>query len=343
MATLGNSYLGIIDFLRQQNPDGSAADVIELLMAQNGVLDDAIAVECNDGSKHRHSIRTKLPDVSWGALYQGIPQSKSTTQQVEDTTGFCEGLSQVDTRILELNPGNEAQVRMNESMSFIESLNQEMASGLFYHDTATTPEKFKGLSARYSVLGGSGAGNQIIDAGGVGSDNTSMWLVTWGEQYTHLLYPKGTQAGIKREDKGEQRVTDGDGNAYYVKEDLYRWHIGCAVKDWRFNARIANIDVSDLQAGSVDIYKWLRKAYYRARMSQRRRVAVGGVAPPVRQAIYCNADVMEALDGLSTNGGTTDNYTRLRPMEIEGREVMSYRGIPVVECEALLNTEARVV
>ncbi|MED5549309.1 MAG: hypothetical protein VX529_08090 [Pseudomonadota bacterium] len=343
MATLGQNYLGIIEMLKARDPDGTAATVVELLAANNAILDDAIAVECNDGTKHRHTIRTGLPSVSWGALYQGIPQSKSSTQQVEDTTGFCEGLSTVDERLLKLYPGLEAQVRMNEGMSFIESLNQEMATGIFYHDTATSPEKFKGLSARYSTLGGGGAGNNIIDAGGTGSDNTSIWFVTWGEMYTHLLYPKGSMAGIDREDMGRQRVEDGNGNPYYVQEEKFSWHIGAAVRDWRFNCRIANIDVSDLAAGSVDIYKWMRKAYYKGKFSSRRRIASGGQTPPVSQAIYCNADVMEALDAAAHNNGSSDNFTRLRPMEIEGKEVLTYRGIPVRECEAILNTEARVV
>lgn len=342
MATLGQKFVGIVDVLKQRNPDGTAADVIELLMAQNEILDDAIAVECNGGEKHRHSIRTGLPDVSWGALYQGIEQSKSSIQQVEDSTGFVEGLSTVDQRLLDLYPQNQAQVRMNEAAAYLESMSQEVATGLFYHDTATSPEKIKGLSARYNTIGGGGAGNNIIDAGGTGSDNTSIWFVTWGERYTSLLYPQGSEAGIMREDKGSQRVLDGNNNPYYVQEELFRWHLGVSVKDWRFNARIANIDVSDLRAGSVDLFNWLRKAWYTANCGKVRRVAIGGVAEPVTQAIYCNRDVKEALDALSTNSGTTDNHIHLRPKEIEGEEVLAYRGIPIRECEAIVNTESQV-
>jgi len=52
---------------------------------------------------------------------------------------------------------------------------------------------------------------------------------------------------------------------------------------------------------------------------------------------------MEALDALAHNAGASDNFTRLKPMEIEGKEVLTYRGIPIRETDALLNTEARVV
>jgi hypothetical protein len=333
MATLGSTYLNLIDVLKRQENGEQVATVIELLKQQNGILDDAVALECNMGAAHRHTIRTGLPSVSWGMLYKGTPQSKSTTQQVDDTTGFVEAMSAVDTRLLDLTP-NPAALRLSEATAFLEAMNQEMASGVFYHDTATTPEKFKGLSARYSTLGGAGAGNQIVDAGGTGSDNTSVWFVTWGDNFTHLLYPKGSKAGVQREDMGKQRVTDSDGNPFYVQEEKFTWHIGMAVRDWRYNARIANIDVSNLQAGSVDIYKWMRKAFYKL---QTRRVAGG------RQAIYCNREVLEALDAAGTNAGASDNFTRLRPMEIEGKEVLSYRGIPIRETDALLNTESRVV
>jgi hypothetical protein len=333
MATLGSTYLSLIDVLKRQENGEQIATIIEMLKQSNGILDDATALECNMGVAHRHTIRTGLPSVSWGMLYKGTPQSKSSTQQVDDTTGFVEAMSAVDTRLLDLTP-NAGALRLSEATAFLESMNQEMATGMFYHDTATTPEKFKGLSARYSTIGGGGAGNQIVDATGSGSDNTSVWFVTWGDNFTHLLYPKGSQAGVKREDMGKQRVTDADNNPFYVMEEKFTWHIGLAVRDWRYNARIANIDVSDLRAGSVDIYKWMRKAYYKL---QSRRVPAG------RQAIYCNREVLEALDAAGTNSNGSDNFLRLRPMEIEGKEVLTYRGIPIRETDALLNTEARVV
>ena len=128
-------------------------------------------------------------------------------------------------------------------------------------------------------------------------------------------------------------MTDGSGNAYYGKEELFTWNVGLAVKDWRYVSRIANVDVSLMQAGSVALYDFMRKAYWQL---QSRRVAGGSLA------IYCNRDVMEALDALSTNAGASDSFIRLKPMEIQGQEVLTYRGIPIRETDALLNNEAQV-
>lgn len=334
MATLANTYLNLIDIHKQADP--AIGEVIEVLKRQNPILDDAVAMECNMGAIHRHAIRTGLPTPAWGRLYQGIPQSKSTVQQVDDTTGFLEARSGIDTRLLKLakNPG---ALRLGEAMSHLEAMNQEMASGLFYHDTATTPERFKGLSARFNTLGGGGAGNQIIDAGGSGSDNTSIWFVTWGDHACHLLYPQGTKAGVSREDKGEQRINDAAGNPFYVKEEVFSWHMGLAVKDWRYVVRIANVDVSDMLAGTVDLFRHMRNAYWRL---QSRRMD----AKSSRIAIYANRDVLAALDGLSTGFGTAANpFLHVVPKELEGKEVLTYRGMPIRETDAILNTEARVV
>jgi hypothetical protein len=344
MATIGNSYLGLIDAMRG-GTDAGLADVAEVLSRMSPVYRNAIFVEANSGAQHKHSIRTGLPAVTWGRLYQGIPQSKSTRTMVTDSTGFVEGLSTVDERLLKISK-NAAALRLQEGDTFIESIAQEVETGIFYHDVVTTPEKFKGLAARYNVSGGAGAGNQIVKAGGAGSDNTSIWFVTWGERATHLIHPEGTSAGLEREDMGRQRVLDASNNPYYVQEELFRQHIGVAVRDWRFNARIANIDVSDLDAGSVDLYKWMRAAFYKlpsvwaTSMVNKDGTFNENASLEGRTVIYMNRNTLQALDALGTN--SSNGALMLKPIELEGRIVPSYRGIPIEVTDAILNTEAAV-
>ena len=330
MATLGAKFVDLIDIYKLQDGNGQYIEVIEMLMEMNPILEDAIAVECNKGTTHLHTVRSGLPAVAWGKLYQGVPQSKSGKVQVEDTTGFVEGLSTVDERLLALSK-NEGAVRLSEAMSYIEAMNQEVASKIFYGNSASDPEEFMGLAPRFNDTTAPN-GNQIVLAGGTGADNTSIWFTAWGDNQCQLLYPAGTQAGVKREDKGSQRITDATG-AYYAKEEKFEWHVGLAVKDWRYVSRIANIDVSDMKAGSVKLYNFMRQAYYKL---QTRRVAGGNLA------IYCNRDVLEALDALATNAGTADNFQRLTRKEVEGEEVLAYRGIPIRESDAILNNEGLV-
>jgi hypothetical protein len=333
MAIIGSTYVDLIDVYKQQDPKGTIAPVIEMLTRMNPILEDAIAVECNKGTRHMHSIRTGLPSVTWGMLYKGIPQSKSGYAQVEDTTGFVEGLSTIDERLLAISK-NPAQLRLNEAAGFLESLSQEVATRIFYGNTNSDPEQFMGLSPRFNLKSAANGG-QIVDAGGTGSDNTSVWFITWGETTAHLLYPEGTKAGVERRDMGLQRVLDSDGNPFYAVEEKFTQHIGLAIKDWRYVVRIANIDVSDMAAGTVLLYKFMAQAYYAL---WNRRKATGKIV------IYANRTVLAYLDQLGVNAGVADNFIRITTaMDVQGKEVKSYRGIPIRETDAIVNTEARVL
>ncbi|HYZ93032.1 MAG TPA: hypothetical protein VFA34_11690 [Actinomycetota bacterium] len=334
MATLGSNFFDLVDLYARSDETRKIAVIIELLAKTNAILEDAIAMECNQGTKHLTTVRTGLPAVTWGQLYQGIAQSKSTTAQVHDTTGFVEGLSSIDKRLLDIAKDRNA-VRLSEAQGYLEALSQEVASTIIYGNVATDPTKFTGFAPRFNSTT-AGNGGQIVKAGGSGSDNTSIWFVTWGDLDSHLLYPEGTQAGVMREDKGEQRVLDASSNPYYVEEELFRQHIGLTVRDWRTVSRVCNIDVSDLQAGTVDIYKFMRNAFWKVKRHANR---------DSKMVIYCNADVLEALDAGATptsSSQPTSATVYLRRDEVEGKEVMSYRGIPVRQVDAILNNEAAI-
>ena len=340
MATIGNTYPQLIDKYKAETP----GMVIDILKRSTPVLDDAIARQCNMGAVERSSIMTGYPDAAWGRIYKGVKKSKSTMQQVDDTTGFLEARSEIDTRLLKLAK-EPAKQRLIDTGPHIRKMGHDMETGIFYNDVATTPERFKGLAARYSSYYSGpksaaplNSSAQVVHGGGSGSDNTSIWFVTWGDHATSLLYPEGTTAGLTMKDRGEEKVLDDAGDPFYVKAATYEWHIGLTVKDWRYNARVANIDVSDMLAGNVDIWALLRQGYYR--LESRQRDAVSS-----RIAIYMNADVLETLDAQSTDRALTtarQNTVSLGHAEVEGKEVRTYRGIPIRETKALLNTEALV-
>jgi len=329
-ATIGSTYLTLADVYRRSDPNSQIAAIIEMMAQINPILQDAITLECNDGTKHLTTVRTGLPGVAWRKLYQGVNPGKSQTAQVYDTTGMLEAWSEVDATLVDIS-ADRAALRLSEASAFIEAMNIEMASGLFYHDTATDPEKVLGLAPRFNDTTAPN-GNQIVKAGGSGSDNTSIWFIVWGERTAHLLYPKGTQGGLQREDKGKTTKENSDGSLYDVYREKFSWHTGVSVRDWRYVSRVCNIDVSDLtnDAGSgADLIDSMVTAYYRLRQ---RRVMNG------RAAIYCNTRVKEFLHKQAAN--TTNVQLSLR--EVDGEEVVSFLGMPIRECDAILNTEAAV-
>jgi hypothetical protein len=343
MATVGNSYLDLVDIYKREDSSRKITPVIEALHSLNPLMQDAYLEECNEGTRHLHTIRTGLPSVVWGQFYKGIAQSKSITQQVHDTTGFLEGRSTVATNLLDTKK-NAKQVRMSEAEPFLESIAQEAQRAFFYSDSTVTPEAPKGLAARYSTLVGGGPSDLVIDGGGVGTDNTSIWFVTHGRGKTSIIYPEGTTAGVSREDKGEHLIDDVvNGGQYFAKIEDFKQHFGVAVGDWRYNSRVCNIDASNALAGSVPLYDLMASAYYRMQKRRNNGLKNGGMVSGGQTVIYANRTIIEALDKLARNAGATDNFIRLTVDEVAGKEIMTWRGLPIREVDALINNEARVV
>ncbi|HXH24037.1 MAG TPA: hypothetical protein VNI78_02235 [Vicinamibacterales bacterium] len=340
MATIGATVKTLIDWAKEQDPDGKPARIVELLSQTNEVLLDMQFREGNLPTGHRTTVRTGLPTVAWRLLNGGVTPSKSTSAQIDEQCGMLEAYSEVDVELAKLN-GNEKGFRLNEASAFVEAMNQEMASTLFYGNSGLAPEEFTGLSIRYSSLSAAN-GQNIINAGGAGSDNCSIWLIVWGENTVHGIYPKGSQAGLQHRDLGEQTVVVGTGiggakmQAYL---DHWQWKCGLALRDWRYAVRIANIDVSNLIANSsaADLLTLMIKALHRIP-----HLGAG------RAAFYMNRTCAQMLDIqrlqalLGTTGPSARNGGSIGYDQVDGRWVPTFRGIPIRTTDALLETEAAV-
>ena len=341
MATeaLSNTNMTLADWAKRIDPEGRIPVVAELLSQSNEILEDAVFKEGNLPTGERVVIRTGLPTVYWRALNQGIPSSKSTTAQVDEACGILEARSEVDKDLAMLN-GNTAQFRLSEDSAFLEAMNQTQATTLFYGDPAEDPKQFLGLAARYSDKSSGGNKQNILDAGGSSTDNTSIYLVVWGDQTVYCPFPKGSKAGLVHEDLGEQTVYNSDGTRLQALATRYQWKNGLVVKDWRYVVRIANIDVSDLIAqtgtqastASTAIIKLMARALYRIP-----NMAMG------RAAFYMNRTVhsglsLAALDKsqyvLKINEGLSQYGTP--------QSWLSFLGVPLRRVDAILNTESAI-
>lgn len=338
MTTLSTSNLTLADWAKRTDPDGRVPIVAELLSQSNEVLEDCVFKEGNLPTGDRVVIRTGLPTVYWRALNQGIPSSKSTTAQVDEACGILEARSEVDKDLAMLN-GNTAQFRLSEDTAFLEAMNQTQATTLFYGNPGVDPKQFLGLAARYSSLSAANAQN-ILSAGGSGSDNTSIYLVVWGDNTVYCPFPKGSKAGLIHEDLGEQTVYNSDGTRLQALATRYQWKNGLVVKDWRYVVRICNIDVSDLVAqtgtqastAATAIIKLMARSLYRIP-----NMAMG------RAAFYMNRTVHS---GLSVAAMDKSQYV-LKINEGLSQFGMPYSwlsflGVPLRRVDAILNTEAVV-
>lgn len=246
MATLQTKWPTLLDFAKASDPDGKISQVAEILTETNEILEDMVYVEGNLLTGHRHTIRTGFPDPTWRKFYGGVQPTKGSTRQVTDSCAMLESYAEVDKALADLN-GNSAAFRLIEDYAHIEGMSNFLARGLLYGDETLDPEKFTGLSPRYNLLSADN-GENIIDAGGTGTDNTSIWLVCWGPQTVFGIIPKGSTAGLKMEDKGQVTIenVDGLGGRMEGYRTHYRMDVGLTVRDWRYVVRIANIDKSAL-------------------------------------------------------------------------------------------------
>ena len=348
MAIIGGTALTYADWAKRLDDDGKVALIINLLSQTNEILDDALVVEGNLATGHKTTVRTGLPQATWRLLNYGVPKTKSTTAQITDTCGMLETYSEIDKALADLN-GNSAEFRMSEDLAFLEGMNQQMAQTVFYGSTATTPERFTGLTPRYNTvtLANAATAANVIDAGGTGSTNASIWLVCWGPNTVHGIFPKGQISGLQHEDLGIWTLTDPVGNQYQGYRTHFKWDMGLTVRDWRYVVRIANIDVTTLNGGSApNLINALIRAVHRlptapiGTSTEQTTDAKGGAQYQMGKSVfYCNRVIRTYLDIQATN----KTNVLLQMEQWQGSTVTKFRGVPIRTCDALLSTEARVV
>lgn len=330
-------YPTLLDVAKRSDPDGKIAKIADILNQHNEILNDMVFVEGNLPTGHKTTVRTGLPASTWRKLNYGVQPSKSGTKQITDTIGMLEAYAEVDKSLADLN-GNTSSFRLSEDMAFIESMNQTVAQTLFYGDTTVNPERFMGFAPRYNTISGAANGLNVISAGGSGSDNTSIWLVYWGPDTVHSIYPKGSRAGLLHEDLGEHTLFDTNTppGKYQGYRSHYKWDLGLTVRDWRYIVRICNIDYSDLQTvgdgtdTSANLFKLMTQALA--------RIPNKGYGKP---AFYCNRLVYGYL--LTKLFNQKNMFLHISDYENKPG-VLMFMGVPIrsVWETTILNTEATI-
>lgn len=339
MATLSNTQLTLLDHAKRTDPSGKIGEIVNILAQRNRILDDMITREGSLPNGDQAIISTGLPDVYYKLANAGTPESKSETTQVTENAALLVGRSNLDLQVAK-NGGNVNKLRMSESLQFMEAMSQKMAQTLFY-GTNANPKEFVGFSPRYSDLSAANAEN-ILDAGGTGSDNASVWLVGWGDRSIHGIFGKGSKAGLEHADLGiTNDVRDADGNPYRAYQDEFTWSNGLMVRDWRYAARVANIDVSDLvgQTGTqaltaaTSITKMMTRAIDRLPETD-----------SVKASFYVNRTVASHLRIVAQE--KSSSVLAIEPGTNQfGKTIhtLTFLGIPVRLVDQLVSTEARVV
>lgn len=330
MATLNNGIITVADVIKREAPDGKIAAIVELLRQRLPILDHIPAVEGNLPTGNETTQRDSLPTGQLRGPNEGITSEKSTTVQIRDTACRLEGDSLVDVINVERN-GNSASFLASEDAAFIQGLGNTMSSYLFYGNTLANPKEMNGINTRLNSLSGN-AGRQVVNAQGVGSDNTSVVFCSWNKDTLAGIYPKGKKGGLYQEEATKKdRVTDSTGRSYYAYVTRYVWELGLMVRDPRAFARVANIDVSDLNAGTgtmagTALLDYLIRAKNKIRSGEGRKV------------MYCSEDVKTALEIMAKNASAN----AVKIVEAAGQFKTMFFDFEVAVSDSILLTESAV-
>lgn len=314
--------------------------VAEVLTLKNQMLKDIPYTEMNEGTVHKESIRSFLPKPVYRKANQGLAAQKTGIEERTFSATHFESRSVIEKSVAQRGGVEKvAMNRWNQAQGHIQGMANEHAALAIYGSPSGEGNKDLGLADVYYTLNtGVETSKNVVDATGSGSDNTSIWMVNWNPQSIFGVYPKGTQAGLKRTDYSQGgklvqiQLPDAAGNpsTYYGYDEIFELDHGLVVKDWRQAARIANIDVSNLKAGGVgaaDLIDLLITASYK-------------LDDPNGAIIYLNRTVhailhKQARAEVSTGGGLTF-------MNYGGEQVLSFNGMPIRIHDSILNTEAAV-
>lgn len=341
MAALDATMPTLLDAVRALAPDGTQATIAEILETKKPILTDVPFYEGNLVTGHRTSQRVSEPTVYWRRLNEGVPRSKSTSAQMDEEAAQLEAMSAVDRKVAILAQ-DPAKFRLNQARPFIEAMGKELATTLFYGDSRVDQSKFTGFAPRYNDLDGAFA-DQIIDGGGTGTDNRSIYFIDWGPNKVYGMFPKGTVGGLQHMDITTNMTLAPDGfpigdvlldsqsREYLGYRDHYEQNCGLVVEDPRAIIRVANIDVSALTYDAASGAKLTRLLI---ELVERRQDDVGGngiIYMPKRIRTFLRHQITEKKEA-----GV------LGFDEFAGQRLMHVDGVPIRREDSLEVDEAAV-
>ena len=338
--------LSLLDWALRLEPDGAAADVLEMLSQCNEILNDIVWTEANATDGHMSILRTALPVPAYRTFNAGVPGTVSKVTRVKDKWGMLYDWSYLDKALAETTK-DQRKLRLMEDQAHIEGMAQKISYDLFYQDQATTPAAFTGLASRYGALTAYASGKNIINGGGSGSSNSSIWLLGWSPDSIHGFFPQGSVAGMVYKDWGDLvPLKDASGNEYPGYRSSFEWKVGLATPDWRWGVRICNLDTTSAGLKGVapfDIYAGLSAAV-NAIPNMGRISGINATDDPrrpsmaVKGGIYMNRLVRTAADIQAIR----DRNVLLTPAEYAGFAVTNFRGIPLRVVDSIINAESTV-
>lgn len=338
----------LADVASRMEPDGNIPRIAEMMSQHNAIGADMPYKQASEMTGHTFVFRSSIPKGSFRMYNQGTPYGKSTTAKARVGMAMLRGYSQID-RDLANHTGDAQRFRETEDVAFLEGMGQTIVQTLIYGNTSVDPTQFEGFATFYNTINTAVAQNaaNVIDGGGSGSDNTSMWLVGWGMQSIYAVYPRGSKAGLNMEDKGSiVPAYDSVGNRFEAWTTWFGQDIGLVPEDWRYGVRIANLDTTGATNGFFgasppDLFAYMANAIMLPPETNMQASGIVGTDAPNDDAAkkwswYCNRTTRYVLDIQSIR----NRNVLLTDKDYAGNPITTWRGIEIDVVDRIANTES---
>ncbi len=342
MATIAlGTDLTLMELLNRLDPNGMAAQFIDVLNQQNRILEDITWLACNDGTYHEDTRTLTEPAGSLRAYDEGITKEAGRTQKITEPTCMVNGLSEVDDAKLRHNSPDIQGARLQEDGFFLRGMTKGFVSRLFDGNRGTDERDIYGINQRsdYNALSSSyvynnvGSGQTCADA----STFTSAYIIQWGFKKVNCIYPRNDPAApagagaapVKTKDFGLNIITDAASKKFPAWQTWFGISVGLFIHDPRCIKRICNIATAANPNGTT--YQTINEDALIDATNDLEYNGEGAV-------IYCNKSVFKQLQKRANEKGTFIMVDR----EGEGpfaHPVVTFMGIPIKRVDQITNTQ----
>lgn len=316
-----SDFVTLADYSAELAKNGktkNAADIINLMRQQNALFDVLQFKECNQpGGMERVPFEGDLPEGSWRILNRGTVSTKGRFREASFTCAGLESFCKIDEKIIQVCGSLYGN---SQCVTHLSAMSNKIAETFFYGNENAKPESFTGLSTYYPEVDN----KQVFSACGSGDSLTSIWFCSFGPRSLYGIYPRGVKTGFQVHNNGivnEER----DGLEIHCYEYQFDWDMGLALYDPRSVARVKDVDPARITATEMtQAYTALSSAY-----------AATAARPGETHVIFANRAALDYIIKTSCLLGFSLQY-----FTFKGIIRPHLFGVPIMVCEALLNTES---
>lgn len=336
--------LTLAELVRREDPDGTMADIVDVLSETNAIVMDATWIQCNDGSSHQHTRSVTEPAGAERMFGQGVQREAGVTEVVNEPTTLLSGLSTPDADMLRQQPEGAALARAKEDAFFINGMTKTHVNRIFNGDRATNPLQVNGINNRsdYNALSSDYVFDNAQGNASATANKTSIYIIQFGFKMVNLIYPRNMAPGstngmpITHRDFGEDLVIDPLNTTntaqYPAMRSWFQIAFGLDIADPRMIKRICNISTSNIDGN--DDFSFDEDLLIDA-FNELENGGLGAV-------IYCNRTIKSQMMKRANEKGNAQWTADQEGHGPFARPVLRFWGIPVREVAQIGNDQATV-